>query len=486
MKTRLLSLILLLSAITGVSVGKDYNEPYRPQYHFSPRHGWIGDPSGLTYYQGQYHLFWWGKAVSPDLVHYREVIPNVMTDTPEGIANFTGSMVIDRQNTAGWGTDAWVAALTVYERDSKKQAQGLAFSHDGVNFHYYDQNPVLDLWSTEFRDPTVFWYAPTHKWIMIVAKARERKVQFYSSDNLKDWKWESDFGPAGDQEKVWECPDLMQVPVNGNWEDRRWVLVTSINWAQEQYFIGHFDGHQFTLMDGHPREPLLVDHGLDYYASRSVRDYDGTLRSVITLGWVATWDYAQQAPSSWGKGFWSIPRINELRDFPGEGLRLTQQPLPALQQLRGREVRVSRNVPVGARKIAGFSPSHNAYEMDVMFETDQSNTFGFILAEGGGHQTIVSYNSDSHTLLIDRTNSSDVDIPKFRRVTQAEVLPEDGKIRLHIFVDESSIEIFTNRGRQVFTVLTYAGRHQTGIETFALRKGTKMELRAWMLRSIWV
>ena len=148
---------------------------------------------------------------------------------------------------------------------------------------------------------------------MVVAKALEKKVKFYESDDLKHWTWTSDFGPWGDSEKSWECPDLFQVPVDGDWNNRKWVLLVSVNWAQEQYFIGDFDGKTFKLMDGHPTAPLYVDKGLDYYASRTFRDYDGTQREVLSLGWVATWDYAQQVPSTYGKGFWSVPRRLELK-----------------------------------------------------------------------------------------------------------------------------------------------------------------------------
>ena len=478
-------IMFVLSALTiEAAKGSSYDEPYRPQYHFSPEKGWIGDPSGLTYYLGKYHLFWWGKAVSTDLVHYEQITPNVMRNTPAGMSNFTGSMVIDKHNTAGWGTNAWIAVMTVYEQDSKKQAQGIAFSHDGENFYHYDQNPVLDLWSTEFRDPTVFWHEPTRKWIMVVAKAREKKVQFYSSTNLKEWIWESDFGPSGNQEKAWECPDLFLVPVNGDWNDRKWVLLTSINWAQEQYFIGDFDGHKFTLMDNHPAEPFLVDRGLDYYASRVFRDYDGTLRNAISMGWLATWDYAPLAPSAWGKGFWSVPRIYNLKSFK-EGMRLTQQPIEELKTLRGKPFRLAGKIPVGAKPLKGFSPKSNAYELDAVFDARVENTYGFYLCKGQGHQTIISYDTRSHTLLIDRTNSSDVEIPKFKRIAQTEVYPENGKLRLHIYVDKSSIEIFTNQGKEVFSLLTYAGDAQTGIETFALRPGTWMQLNAWTLDSIW-
>lgn len=484
-KTVLLLFVCLKVFVLNTCAQSLYSETYRPQYHFSPRHGWIGDPSGLVYYQGKYHMFWWGKVVSKDLVHYDEISSNVFQNTPENIANFTGSMVIDKDNTAAWGRNSWIAALTVYEKDSRKQAQGIAFSHDGERFYHYDNNPVLDLWSTEFRDPIVFWYAPTHKWIMVVAKARQRKVAFYSSSNMKNWDWESDFGPAGDSEKAWECPDLFQIPIEGSKTDKRWVLVTSINWNQEQYFVGDFDGHRFTLEPQHPTEPLLVDHGLDYYASRTFRDYDGTLTQPISIGWIDTWDYAQQVPSSWGKGFWSIPRIYRLKALKDGTHRLTQQPIDQLMSLRGKEISRKIIMPAGISRIKGFMPDKNVYELDVTFDVSKDNTFGLLLCKGHGHKTMVSYDTQSQLLLVDRTNSSDVQIPKFNRIAKATVQANERKLRLHIFVDQSSIEIFAGDGEKVFTLLTYAGEDQTGVELFALKSGTKVNFTGWELKSIW-
>ncbi|MCS2440247.1 glycoside hydrolase family 32 protein [Bacteroides uniformis] len=206
------ALLLAGTLSAGAQMNSDslYKEPYRPQYHFSPEKGWIGDPSGFMYYQGKYHMYWWGKVESTDLVHYQQITPYAMTGTDDNISYFTGSAVIDKNNTAGFGKGAYVAAYTVFEKDSKKQAQGISFSHDGKTFHYYEGNPVLDLWSTEFRDPTVFWHEPTQKWVMVVAKALEKKIKFYTSPDLKSWTWTGDFGPAGDSEKSWECPDLFR------------------------------------------------------------------------------------------------------------------------------------------------------------------------------------------------------------------------------------------------------------------------------------
>lgn len=411
------ALLLAGTLSAGAQMNSDslYKEPYRPQYHFSPEKGWIGDPSGFMYYQGKYHMYWWGKVESTDLVHYQQITPYAMTGTDDNISYFTGSAVIDKNNTAGFGKGAYVAAYTVFEKDSKKQAQGISFSHDGKTFHYYEGNPVLDLWSTEFRDPTVFWHEPTQKWVMVVAKALEKKIKFYTSPDLKSWTWTSDFGPAGDSEKSWECPDLFQLPVDGDSDKKRWVMVVSVNWAQEQYFIGDFDGTSFKLMENHPAEPLYVDKGLDFYASRTFQDFDGTLDSKISMGWIATWDYAPVAPSKYGKGFWSIPRNLELKTYK-EGVRLVQKPVEQLQTLRHKPASVKRALSVGTQRLPGFVPDENVYELDASFSTDVSNTFGLNLCVGEGRKVVVSYDTDSHNLVIDRTHCSDVQIPKFSRM----------------------------------------------------------------------
>lgn len=189
-----------------------FKEPYRPQYHFTPAHRWIGDPSGLLKKDGKYLAYSWGGAETDDLVHWREKSDHAIKGIPPRTSAFTGSVVVDSVNSAGWGKDALIAVFTVYDQDTKKQAQGIAFSRDGgQTYQYYDQNPVLDIWSTEFRDPTVIRYEPTGKWVMAVAKALEKKVAFYQSDDLKHWTWTSDFGPAGDNKRSWECPDIFQV-----------------------------------------------------------------------------------------------------------------------------------------------------------------------------------------------------------------------------------------------------------------------------------
>jgi fructan beta-fructosidase len=478
--------LLIIFGVSGqqLNVQQKRNEPYRPQFHFSPEKGWMGDPSGLIYYNGKYQMFWWGKATSTDLVYYEQESPKVMTGDDGTIEYFTGSMVVDKKNTAGFGRDAMVAAYTVFNKETKNQSQGISYSTDGLAFNYYNGNPVLDIGSTEFRDPTIFWHEPTSKWIMVVAMALEKKIMFYASDDLKIWTWLSDFGPAGAQEKSWECPDLFQLPVDGDPANKKWVMVVSIDWAHEQYFVGDFDGTTFRLDSKHSTEPLYADHGLDYYASRTFRDYDNALKSTTSLGWIATWDYALQVPSSWGTGFWSIPRNLELKTYP-DGLRLIQKPIANLQQLRTSPVSFVSKLVKGTTKLIKFAPQKNIYEIDATFSTKIPNVFGFNLCVGEGRKVSFSYDTRTEMLSIDRTNCSNVPIEKFARTTSAKVTPLNGKLRLHFYVDKSSIELFTNQGKEVFTLLTYAGETQAGIEIFAENEGTTMNFKAWKLKSIW-
>jgi fructan beta-fructosidase len=461
-----------------------YSEPYRPQFHFSPKKGWIGDPCGLTYYKGKYQMYWWGKVVSDDLVYYKEISQKVLGGNKDSLSYFTGSTLIDKDNTAGFGANAYVAAYTLFNKQSKIQSQGISYSKDGESFQYFKGNPVLDIGSTEFRDPTVFWCPSSKQWVMVVAKALEKKIKFYGSKDLKSWNWLSDFGPAGAQEKAWECPDLFQLPVDGNSNDKRWVMVVSIDWAREQYFIGNFDGKTFTLAADSPKEALYVDQGLDFYASRTFQDYDGTLRATRSMGWIATWDYAQLVPSTWGKGFWSIARELELKSYP-EGLRLVQQPIEALKQLRGKSQSFTYQIPQGTKLLSNFQPSENVYELEAGFNTGKQNVFGLNLCVGEGRKVGVSYDTETNLLTIDRTNCAKEKIEKFSRKTSAKVMPINGKLRMHFFVDKSSIELFTNDGKEVFTLLTYPGEQQTGIETFARNAGTELNLKAWNLKSVW-
>jgi levanase len=247
-----------------------YSETYRPQFHFTPERNWMNDPNGLVYYEGEYHLFYqynpngnswadisWGHAVSTDLVHWKQLPLALSYDDNEMV--FSGSAVVDGDNTTGFGTKKnppMVAIYTSAYKNGGKQAQSLAYSTDrGRTWTKYQGNPVIDIGSKDFRDPKVQWYEPTKSWLMTVSLSAEHKVQFYSSKNLKDWKLQSEFGPAGATGGVWECPDLFPLAVDGDPKKTKWVLVVNINpggiagGSAAQYFVGDFDGKRFTAED---------------------------------------------------------------------------------------------------------------------------------------------------------------------------------------------------------------------------------------------
>ncbi|MET8102740.1 GH32 C-terminal domain-containing protein [Streptomyces sp. NPDC005236] len=262
-----------------------FSEAYRPQFHFTPAKNWMNDPNGLVYYKGEYHLFYqynpngnswgdmsWGHAVSKDLVHWKELPLALSYDDKEMV--FSGSAVVDWNNTTGFGTKKtppMVAIYTSYAKDTGVQAQSLAYSTDrGRTWTKYHGNPVIDVGSKDFRDPKVQWYAPTKSWLMTVSLSAEHKVRFYSSKNLKDWSLLSDFGPAGATGGVWECPDLYPLAVDGDKKHIKWVLVVNMNpggiagGSGAQYFIGDFDGKKFTADDKGAYTPPAGDVMQDF------------------------------------------------------------------------------------------------------------------------------------------------------------------------------------------------------------------------------
>ena len=278
----------LLAPQTAAADSAPYSETYRPQFHFTPEKNWMNDPNGLVYYKGEYHLFYqynpngnswgdmsWGHAVSEDLVHWKELPLALSHDDNEMV--FSGSAVVDENNTTGFGTKKnppMVAMYTSHNKSTGIQSQSLAYSTDrGRTWTKYQGNPVIDIGSRDFRDPKVQWYAPTKSWLMTVSLSAEHKVRFYSSKDLKDWTQLSEFGPVGATGGVWECPDLFPLAVDGDKNNIKWVLVVNINpggiagGSAAQYFIGDFDGTKFTADDNGVYTPP---------AGTVTQDFEGT------------------------------------------------------------------------------------------------------------------------------------------------------------------------------------------------------------------
>ena len=465
-----------------------YDEKYRPQYHFSPQKGWVGDPDGLVFYKNQYHLFWWGHAVSNDLVHWKE-LPYPMKGGDGSFHYFSGSVVVDKKNTAGFGDSSMIAVYTMHKNDSVPEYQALSASNDGINFHFYEQNPVLDIGSTSFRDPQVFWHKPTNKWIMAAAMPHKHQVAFYSSGNLKQWQHLSDFGPAGSFASDWEVPDLFELPLNGDTTHKKWVLSIGQGPNKMQYFVGNFDGYSFVTDSTNP--PVLwADYGTDFYAARTWRNVDDPTNTRTTwLGWMGNWAYARQVPSQWGKGFESIPRDIRLRTFD-DGIKLVQSPVAELRMLRKDSVVVvNRNVN-GLSNLKEFIPQKNVYEIEASFDLKDASDLGFNLLVGNGRKLIAGYNAKEKSLYIDRTNCSDYLSDStfnkhFPDLMSAPLLLKSKILKLHLFMDQSSIELFANDGEIVMSATTFPADTQTGIQLFSNGQAVLKNFKAWTLASIW-
>ncbi|NVO19942.1 MAG: GH32 C-terminal domain-containing protein [Bacteroidetes bacterium] len=245
-----LLIVLVMSMALRMEAQVLHAEYYRPQYHLSPDWGWMGDPNGMIYFDGKYHLMWWGHALSEDLVHWVQYTDNAMHGGPSGFGYWSGSVVADPENTAGFNTandTALVAIYTMHYNTTAFEKVGISSSLNHIGFDYYAGNPVINIDQKDFRDPSVFWHEPTHRWIMVIAMAVDRKIDIYSSPDLKTWEYMSSFNNRGGKDQVWETPDLIQLPLNDNPSDMKWVMTCGMGPNKIQYWVGNFDGTSFQL-----------------------------------------------------------------------------------------------------------------------------------------------------------------------------------------------------------------------------------------------
>ena len=494
-----------------------YTERYRPQYHFTPAANWMNDPNGLVYYDGEWHLFYqhnpfgtrhghigWGHAVSTDLVHWKHLPVAIPHDSVEGV--WSGSAVVDWQNTSGFGQGGkppLVALYTGFDESSKRQAQSLAYSTDrGRTWTRYAQNPVLtlDLGLPDFRDPKVFWHAPSRRWVMVVSLPTEHKVRLYGSPNLKRWSLLSEFGPAGATGGVWECPDLFEVPVDGNPQHTRWVLVVNLNpggiagGSATQYFVGRFDGDRFTADEPVPRTAnpgapgvRWGDYGKDLYATVSWSDVPRADGRRIWIGWMSNWQYAGDIPTSPWRSAMSLPRTVALKTT-AHGIRLVQQPVTELEQLRGAPKRVApQTITTGVTPLAAQGIAGKAMEIAAEFEPGTAREFGLKVRTGNGEETVIGIDPRAGQLIVDRTHSGQVAFhPDFSARETAPLPVENGRVRLRIFVDWSSVEVFGGDGRVVITDQIFPAPESEGVQLYAIGGTARLvSLEAWPLASAW-
>ena len=419
-------------------------EQYRPLYHHTPAYGWMNDPNGMFFKDGVWHLYFqhnpygsqwenmtWGHSTSTDLIHWTFQGDPVQPDAWGAI--FSGSSVVDKNNTAGFGENAIVA---LYTSAGENQTQSMAYSTDnGKTFTKYDGNPIITSNVPDFRDPHMFWNEDIKKWNMILAAGQQMNI--YSSDNLKDWKFESSFGAEyGSHGGVWECPDLMKMKVRGT-DKEKWMLVCNINpggpsgGSATQYFVGDFDGHKFTC-ESKPEVTKWMDYGKDHYATVTFDNAPNGRH--VALAWMSNWQYANQVPTLQYRSANSIPRDLGLFEYKGNTYC---------------SVTPSEEITAARSKKPSKSLSE-ACEMVVNLKGDATIT----LSNSKGEKVVMTYKAKDETFSMDRTLSGKTDFSSdFAAITTAPVYGKMNKLR--IFIDKSSIEVFDNDGKMAMTNLVF-------------------------------
>ncbi len=466
-------------------------EKFRPVYHFTPTYGWMNDPNGMVYKDGEYHLFYqhnpygsmwgnmhWGHAVSRDLLRW-EHLPIAIA--PDGLGTiFSGSAVVDANNTAGFGAGAIVA---FYTSAGERQTQSLAYSLDnGRTFKKYARNPILTSTIRDFRDPKVLWHAPTNKWVMILAAGQE--MQIYSSPNLKEWVLESRFGEGqGAHGGVWECPDLIELPIEGT-ELKKWVLICNLNpggifgGSATQYFVGTFDGRKF--VNESPAVTKWMDWGKDHYATVTWSNAPGGRH--IALAWMSNWEYANNVPTTQFRSANSVPRDLSLYTSGGETY-VKCAPSPELTTLRGKSSgKQSFKVDRTYNLDKLLSDNTGTYEIEMTIRNKNAEVIGFQLFNSQGEEVDMYYNLVEKKFTMDRTKSGAVSFSKeFPAVTSA---PTDGgeEMTLRLFVDKASIEAFGNGGRFVMTNLVFPSEPYNRVSFYA--KGGGYQVTSFIVHKL--
>jgi fructan beta-fructosidase len=430
-----------------------YNdEPYRPSIHFTPEKYWMNDPNGMVYLDGEYHLFYqynpyrsfwgnlsWGHAVSKNLINWEHLPTALFPDKSGDI--FSGSAVIDKNNTAGFGENAMIA---IYTSSGARQNQSLAYSLDkGRTFTKYEANPVLtDENIIDFRDPKVFWHKETNKWVMSLATSQT--ITFYGSKNLKEWEKLSEFGDGiGGHGGVWECPDLFPLTYNGQ---TKWVLLVSINpgapngGSGTQYFIGDFNGTAFKA--DNMSYPLWLDYGKDNYAGVTWNNIPESDGRRIFIGWMSNWQYAEAVPTmTWRNGA-TLPRTLTLKSHPDGYPVLTSEVVSELDEISEEWVPLSNS-----EEAYHLDVDNKAYQLEINMAIPASNTTILKLSNDAKEEFVITIDRDATEFRTDRTKSGKVNFSSnFPSINTAPLYVNSENITLTLIVDNNSIEAFINGG----------------------------------------
>ena len=466
-------------------------EKFRPVYHHTPLYGWMNDANGLVYKDGEYHLYFqynpygskwgnmhWGHSVSKDLMHWEHLEPAIARDTLGHI--FSGSSIVDQENVAGYGAGSILAFYTSAS-DKNGQIQCLAFSKDnGRTFTKYEKNPILCPADglRDFRDPKVFRYEPEDKWVMIVSADKE--MRFYDSKNLKDWNYMSSFGEGyGVQPCQFECPDMVELPVDGDLNRKKWALIVNVNpgcyfgGSATQYFTGDFDGKKFSC-DSQPNVTKWLDWGKDHYATVC---FSNTGERTIAVPWMSNWQYCNIVPTKQFRSANALPRELSLYTQDGE-IYLSAAPVLEIKTLRKEKKETPAFTVANDYHIDSLlADNDGAYELALEITAGEAEIMGFSLFNDKGEKVDIYFNLPEKRLVMDRTKSGIVDFGKKSVPHEIEVhdrrkttsinyiddfalatwapIKKENKYTLDVFVDKCSVEIFLNGGKVAMTNLIF-------------------------------
>jgi sucrose-6-phosphate hydrolase SacC (GH32 family) len=491
------SILFILTLLAYNSFSQKSTEQWRPAIHFSPKINWTNDPNGLIYINGYYHLFFqhnpkgnewgnmsWGHAKSKDLLHWEELSLAI----PHGKEYiFSGCVVYDKDHVSGLGDAKKSLLIAIYTADypNTLQEQHLAFSNDeGLTWKKYEQNPVLSIQLKDFRDPNIIWHEPSHQYVMSVVKPWEFTVQFYGSKDLLHWNYLSEFGHQGDVDMIWECPSLLELPVEGS-KETKWVFAVSSQGPYKksvgmQYFVGDFDGKTFT--NDAPKEQVnYVDYGRDFYAA--IPFYNTVNKESFWLGWMLSWSYAKEQPTFPYKGQMSLARTLSLVRT-SQGLRLKQVLKPDLTKAKP-DYEAHNLVLKGSKDLSGRMFLQNkTYLIELKVASTSAKQWGIELGDGAKDNpelTRIGFDEKSQDWFIDRRLSGQIPAPGFDMIQSAPFIPGGDKV-MQLVVDRSTLELLAQDGTVAISSLRFPTKKES-VRLVSLSGELRIkELRIWEIK----
>ena len=461
---------------------------YRPNFHFTPKANWMNDPNGMFYLNGTYHLYYqyypdgnvwgpmhWGHATSTNMIAWEEQ-PIAIYPDDLGLI-FSGSAVVDVNNTSGFGKDGIVPIVAMYTYHNMKgeqvgdldfQTQAIAYSLDeGMTWVKYDKNPVIpNSGIKDFRDPKVIWDVDHSKWIMTLAAGD--KVLFYSSLNLREWILESSFGAAfGQHDGMWECPDLFPIKVSGQ-DETKWVLLVSINPAAPnggsgtQYFVGDFDGQKFTLDTDFKQQlqqdsAVWLDYGRDNYAGVTWSNIPKKDGRKLFIGWMSNWEYARDVPTETWRSAMTIPRELKLKKNEKEFV-LSSAPVTELSKYVSKTI-VKETLTVNNQKTIITKSEIDLSRLRIQLEMNhlKSDKYDFTFQNSFGDRLSFGIDNIKKQYYLNRQNSGKVTFSdKFANtISKAPIKNPSNMLKIEVLVDKTSIEVFYNDGETIMTEIFF-------------------------------